>query len=130
LAQDAVGKYPKPKPRKAFEEIKEQSLLLVNSEGRVFVRKKLQGQWHAGLWDLPQRADVNVTSKPKGSFDVQYVVTHHKIRREVRVHLIKNAKRVTLPGQWVKSERLKHMALGAPMKKALTKIQKSLRALD
>ncbi len=80
---------PKKKPKK-WVHIEENLHCLIHSQkGRVLLEKKSQGEWRAGLWDLPKR-DPQQIYKPSllrhiGQVETQHIVTQHKIRRNTQV---------------------------------------------
>jgi A/G-specific adenine glycosylase len=73
---------PKKKP-KQWVQVQEELHCLTDGKDRVFVRRRAEGEWRAGLWDL-------LEAKPKGarllgSFESRHVVTRHKITRITHV---------------------------------------------
>ena len=82
LRAGQVKKYPAPKRRLAFVNVKDLRVAYVDPSGRVGVRLQTSG-WLKGLWDLPQ-----IHAPPRriwARFTVRHTVTHHKITREVLV---------------------------------------------
>ena len=75
--------YPPRKKRKEWLEVREELHCVVDPRGRVLLRQRREGEWRAGLWDLPSEAPGG--AECLGSVESRHVVTRHKITRVTQV---------------------------------------------
>ncbi|MBC7690787.1 MAG: A/G-specific adenine glycosylase [Methylotenera sp.] len=90
--QGDVENFPPKKKPKEWIKVQEQLHCLMDSEGRVLLRKREKGEWRAGLWDLLDDLSPRFTSKDYekiGFVDSKHVVTRHKIQRTTHVWKLK-----------------------------------------
>ncbi|MGK5085911.1 A/G-specific adenine glycosylase [Bdellovibrionota bacterium FG-1] len=84
---DVLERFPPSLKRAKPVEVSE-TVHLFLCDGKVLVQKRMEGQWRAGLWDLPLKIDSWVKKlKPRlvGEVSTQHIVTHHRITRVTRV---------------------------------------------
>jgi A/G-specific adenine glycosylase len=83
--------YPPKKKPKQWVHVQEKLHCLIHPSGKVLVRKRQEGEWRAGLWDLleeePQKLISPISSPVRelGCVDTRHVVTRHKIQRTTQV---------------------------------------------
>lgn len=132
LQTQSVASLPEAKPRPKTVVIKERCLLVMDTRGRVFLEQAGEGEWRAGLWDLP-RIPLSEALKSWGSglnalgqLQTRHVVTQHKIHRRTDVALwcgaipprLKSSRWVRLPKYWEEGAKLP-VPIGSALKKTL-----------
>ena len=94
FAAGEADRFPMKKKRKEWIAISETAHCLVNDQGHVLLEKRQEGQWRAGLWDLPSElpaASKRIGAKEVGVIETKHIVTRHKITRATHVYrLAKN----------------------------------------
>tara|TARA_Y100000590_G_scaffold470194_1_gene662679 strand:+ start:11779 stop:12852 length:1074 start_codon:yes stop_codon:yes gene_type:complete len=119
-----ASSFPLKKPRKQWKSIEEDVFCIVDSKKRVWVEKRKEGQWRAGLWDFPQNLPIEKKKlKFKGKVQSRHIVTHHKILRTTYIYETKQ-KILIKDGLWETPEE-PQVGLGAAFKKAYKEIQAS-----
>jgi A/G-specific adenine glycosylase len=121
-----VSELPVKKKKPPLEYVMEERVCLFNEKEEIALCKAAQGQWRAGLWDLPLW-EVGFSKKTK--VITQHVVTNHRIQRQTYcVFLKEELKRKDL--KWVKISPqffLKPaLGLGSAAKKTLQAISQQL----
>lgn len=118
--------YPPRKKPKEWLHIREEVHCWMDGEGKVLLRRRLPGEWRAGLWDF-------LDSKPEGAKSVgqlesRHVVTRHKITR------VTHFWRVTRPGNlWKAAEHgddFRWVSLAAPEVAVGAAIRKVIQSID
>ncbi|MCC7440735.1 MAG: A/G-specific adenine glycosylase [Bdellovibrionales bacterium] len=120
--------FPPKKPRKEWLVVREVAHCLVNHEGRVWLERRPEGQWRAGLWDLPLSLP-QMSTELLGEIETRYVVTRHKVTRLTRVYRLRDPAdwRASEPagasGAWVSLEADTPVAIGAPLRKGWLRVR-------
>jgi A/G-specific adenine glycosylase len=115
--------FPPRKKSKQWISVQENAVCLIDSRGRVLLRKRAAGEWRAGLWDLPEQ--LNVSGAEIGEVENRLVVTNHKITRRTRV-LIAPVKWTAAEAQegfrWIDPDAAE-VPMGSGLKKTLQRIR-------
>ncbi len=79
--------YPPKKKKKEWLQVSEKLHCVLDTQGRVLLRKRQKGEWRAGLWDLIEQdpQEIHPKIKATGSVETRHIVTRHKIRRLTQV---------------------------------------------
>jgi len=128
FATQAQESFPPKKKPKQWVTIEEKLHCILNDRGQVLLRRRREGEWRAGLWDLLPDAPREGVEK-LGEVESKHVVTRHKISRKTvvwtqRSHpLLRAAERpVDTELCWV-SVKSPEVAVGSALKKTLQRIQ-------
>ncbi len=78
--------YPPRKAPKEWILVQERDHWISRADGQVLVEKRLEGEWRAGLWDLPRALPFRDGLEVLGEVTSKHVVTRHKITRTTQVH--------------------------------------------
>jgi A/G-specific adenine glycosylase len=116
-----VLKYPEKKKRAAKVRVEERrhAWLITGKSPQILFSRIPEGQWRAGLWDLPPQAPKK--GKRIGRVESKHIVTNHEIIRTTEVwELQKSSTRVT--GKWDSFHSPK-LPLGSAPKKVLQLIR-------
>jgi len=133
FAAGLVEAFPEKKKRAEWVEIAERRLAVVDiARGEIHLEKTRPGEWRAGLWDFPAipekvgRKDL-AASPPFAEIETNHVVTHHKIRRVLRIYAISREKFIApnAGGRWV-TMRDPEVALGSAPAKGIQRILERL----
>lgn len=117
-----VSNYPEKKKRAAKVQVKEKRHAWILSSGKksqVLFSRIPEGEWRAGLWDLP-------TIRPKsgkkiGTIQTKHVVTNHEILRTTEVWVVVSSQ-FGKSGEWDSFDAPK-LPLGSAPKKVLQAIR-------
>jgi A/G-specific adenine glycosylase len=86
LKQGRTEMLPDEKP-KEWVDVHEERPAIIDAVGRVLLKRADPGEWRAGLWDLPREWPEFLERRKESSrFSVRYVVTRHRVTREVPVY--------------------------------------------
>jgi A/G-specific adenine glycosylase len=79
--------FPPKKKSKEWIQVKEKLHCIVDDSGKVLLRKRSEGEWRSGLWDLLDVAplQLEVQAQSVGQVETRHVVTRHKIQRLTEV---------------------------------------------
>jgi len=88
--------FPPKKRKKEWLQVQEEMDCVIDAEGRCLLRLRGEGEWRAGLWDLPSSQGPVAGCEKVGVLETRYVVTRHKVTRTTHVWRVS-------PG-WVASE--------------------------
>jgi len=80
--------YPPKKKPKEWTSVLEQLHCVVNQSGEVLLRRRREGEWRAGLWDLlEEQPGAGAGNIPilLGQIESRHIVTRHKIQRSTQV---------------------------------------------
>lgn len=119
--------FPQAKKKKEWLDVNESTHLLFDRDGKVFLEKRVAGEWRAGLWDLPRVLPVPERAVEEvGEVKTSHIVTCHKISRTTRVLLFKGkALGAMADGSWfhysdlMKDRDRAPVAVGSALKKTL-----------
>jgi A/G-specific adenine glycosylase len=114
--------YPPKKKPKQWVAVKEHLHCAVNETGEVLLRRRSEGEWRAGLWDLLDQKPQSLKSKPLllGKIESRHIVTRHKIQRSTEVWRVKKSA-ASDELRWVPLEN-PNVPMGSALKKTLQKI--------
>jgi A/G-specific adenine glycosylase len=90
--------YPPRKKPKQWVAVLETVDCWTDGAGRLIARVRAEGEWRAGLWDLPETEDSEwkkllarlPPARELEAVESRHVVTRHKITRRTRVLLLEN----------------------------------------
>jgi A/G-specific adenine glycosylase len=123
--------YPPKKKPKEWLNIREELHCVISPDGQVLVQMRAQGEWRAGLFDLPvefsKTGAVHV-----GEIESKHIVTRHKIVRKTQVWRLKKmiwtaaeeGERASQKMQWI-SPFQPEVAIGSALKKTLAQIRET-----
>ena len=121
-----IEKYPQKKS-KTWIQKKEELHCIIDQENHILVRRRLSGEWRAGLWDLP--AELPMASHQMsylGKVLTNHVVTRHKIARTTHVWKIKvwtvHSDSESMELRWIPIENYQ-VAVGSALKKTLESVR-------
>ncbi len=118
FATGTVDQYPPRRARPKFKQVREQVECFVRGDS-VFLRQRSADEWCSGLWDFPLVASARELEK--SAPHINYVVTNHKIRRDLIVHQEKSPLRPR-EGEWVKLAKILERPVGSALRKSLRKL--------
>jgi A/G-specific adenine glycosylase len=117
--------FPPKKSKKEWKIISETRFVILRS-GRggdeVLLRQNPDGGWRSGLWDFPAKPEGSIQSqKWVSEFQMNYVVTNHRVARTHRVFRIPEKSSIRdLELRWFSIQDLP--AVPAPVKKAILRL--------
>lgn len=130
--------FPTARKKKIWLQIQEELYCLIANETQtqILVRKRLPGEWRAGLWDLPNRQELEdifprfsarTSWKSLGRIETRHIVTRHKISRTT--HLIQGSGarfcgKVPQGFQWI-SASTPGLAFGSALRRTLKKLRET-----
>lgn len=127
LAQDAVARYPNPKPKKQIP-VRDGHFIWLRHGSRILLHKRPdRGIW-ASLWCLPEQAKAPMAADPLASF--KHTFTHYKLNAKVwlpvtQTQVLEPAADANpiMPSEqrWVELTELDTLGLPTPIKKFITK---------
>ncbi len=119
LGKNHPDRYPPPKPKKLWKQVKEERWVLLHGK-KVFLIQDKQARWRKGLWDFPvSNAFPLLKAKLLKEENSKYVVTNHKVERKHLVFQLsaEAAKKISKHGEWFSPSELP--GVPAPVKKFL-----------
>jgi A/G-specific adenine glycosylase len=130
FADGVVEAYPEKKKRAAWVEVTEERVALVDPRvAKVYLEKVAAGEWRAGLWDFPAAAPKGMKSARSalGAIETNHVVTHHKIRRQLRIFAARAGAEESTgargrKGRWVSLEN-PEVALGSATREGILRLR-------
>jgi A/G-specific adenine glycosylase len=128
FAKGDVEAFPEKKKRAAWVEIAEERVALVDPRAaKVYLEKVAAGEWRAGLWDFPTAPPKGMASSKSalGAIETNHVVTHHKIRRKLRIleaRATDARPSGDVEGRWVSLEN-PEVALGSAPREGILRIR-------
>lgn len=114
---------PKKKP-KNWVDVREELHLVIDDGGRILVKRRSEGEWRAGLWDLVEGKPKRISLKKIGVVESSYRVTRHKVSRTTHVWRASAPREWRVAEAWVEIERWIPMdqpsvAVGSALKQTL-----------
>lgn len=136
LKQDAVLKYPSPRPRKLAPE-RATTMLLLLREGEIFLQKRPPSGIWGGLWAFPEvAADVDIAAYCAQQFscklrdierlpELEHAFTHFKLRIQPVLCRV-NARTARVESglsRWLPLAAAEKAAVPTPVKKLLLRLE-------
>gem|GEM_PF-4248318 len=128
-------RYPQKEKKKDWKRVSEEKWIpvRVGPQGRLdfFLVRNAEGSWREGLWDFPDSGSVRLKQGELWfEFDLNYVVTRHKVQRAHRVMRvpgktkIEKSVRADSDAGWHPLQKLP--AVPAPVRKAISRVERAL----
>jgi adenine-specific DNA glycosylase len=122
--------YPQKKKPTQWISVQEKFHCLMNESSQILLRKRMPGEWRAGLWDLLEDSFLKTPPiefwkmKEMGQIETRHVVTRHKIQRRTHVWRVQASQKsvgIASDLKWIPLAQLKEKGKGVPMGSALKK---------
>ena len=132
-AQGDAEEFPPRKAPKKWLEVREELHCLLDENDQVLVRKRANGEWRAGLWDLLEDKPAARKVESLGKVETKHTVTRHKIVRTTHIWRLKNKPWAAAEAddselRWIPMEE-PEVAVGSALRKTLQQVRRSLLSL-
>jgi A/G-specific adenine glycosylase len=124
--------FPPKKKRKEWKKVDERVVCLRSPEGQVLLRLRGEGEWRAGLWDLPESIPGTSSAWQKvGESQTRHIVTNHKVSRTTEVYRpaqsrVSESQRLPEGFRWVSPGEMTDIPMGNAAKKTLREVDRSM----
>lgn len=125
-----VDLYPPKKKPKQWIQIQEEVHCVIQGE-KILVRKRMKGEWRAGLWDMVEKKPEDLSLTSLGEIETKHIVTRHRIQRTTQIWKVKKPpafKAAESQGEEIRWISIKNpeVPLGSAFKKTLSQILERL----
>lgn len=143
FAAERVGEFPQKKRRAQNIKVTEVRACQIRRQGVqdwVLLERAGEGQWRAGLWDLPQGSlPAKAQSRPHFEVMTKHIVTNHAIERTTQIFIKRGLKEPAGPAikksevtesRWLRLPQVlesRELALGSAAKKSLSAVWKKIQ---